>query len=87
MDLDFSPHFRGLLNFQRSLNTLQYYTGTQNGVFIIEVSSIQRSVIERFHCSFPEISQSLTFHACTVCPLYAECADPNILAHLKHHVM
>ena len=35
---------------QRSLNTLQYYTGIQNGVPIIEVSAIQRFVIERFHC-------------------------------------
>ena len=38
-------------SIQRSLNTLQYYTGTQNGVFIIEVSAIQRFVIERFHCT------------------------------------
>ena len=38
-------------SIQRSLNTLQYYTGTQNGVLIIEVSAIQRFVIERFHCS------------------------------------
>ena len=30
---------------------LQYYTGTQNGVLIIEVSTIQRFVIERFHCN------------------------------------
>ena len=30
---------------------LQYYTGTQNGVLIIEVSAIQRFVIERFHCN------------------------------------
>ena len=37
--------------FQRSLNTLQYHTGTQNGVLIIEVSAIQRFVIERFHCT------------------------------------
>ena len=33
-----------------SLNTLQYYTGTQNGVLIIEVFAIQRFAIERFHC-------------------------------------
>ena len=42
-------------SIQRSLNTLQYYTGTQNGVLIIdlelEVSAIQRFVIERFHCT------------------------------------
>ena len=37
-------------SIQRSLNTLQCYTGTQNGVLIIEVSAIQRFVIERFHC-------------------------------------
>ena len=37
---------------QRSFNnTLQYYTGTQNGVLIIEVSTFQRFVIERFHCT------------------------------------
>ena len=35
---------------QRSHNTLQYYTGTQNVVLIIEVSAIQRFVIEGFHC-------------------------------------
>ena len=34
-------------SIQRSFNTLQYYTGTQNGVRIIEVSAIQRFVIER----------------------------------------
>ena len=37
-------------SIQSSLNTLQYYTGTQNGVLIIEVSTFQRFVIERFHC-------------------------------------
>ena len=37
-------------SIQRSLNTLQYHTGTQNGVLIIEVSAIQRFVIEGFHC-------------------------------------
>ena len=37
-------------SIQRSLNTLQYYTRTQNGVLIIEVSAIQRFVKERFHC-------------------------------------
>ena len=36
---------------QRSFSTPQYYTGTQNGVLIIEVSAIQRFVIERFHCT------------------------------------
>ena len=38
-------------SIQRSFNTLQYYTWTQNGVLITEVSAIQRFVIERFHCS------------------------------------
>ena len=37
-------------SIQRSFNTLQYYTGTQNGVLIIEVSTFQRLVIERFQC-------------------------------------
>ena len=37
-------------SIQRSLNTLQYFTGAQNGVLITEVSAIQRFVIERFHC-------------------------------------
>ena len=36
-------------SIQRSLNTLQYYIGTQNGVLITEVSAIQKFVIERFH--------------------------------------
>ena len=38
-------------SIQRSLDTPQYYTGTENGVLIIEVSAIQRFVIERFHCT------------------------------------
>ena len=38
-------------SIQRSLNTLHYSTGTQGGVLIIEISAIQRFVIERFHCS------------------------------------
>ena len=37
-------------SIQRSLNTLHYYTGTQNDVLIIEVSTFQRFVIERSHC-------------------------------------
>ena len=37
-------------SIQRSLHTVQYYTETQNGVLIMEVSVIQRIVIERFHC-------------------------------------
>ena len=39
-------------SIKRSLNTLQYYTGTQNGVLITEVSAIQRFVIERSHCIY-----------------------------------
>ena len=38
-------------SIQRSLNTLQYYTGTQDGVLIIEVSTFRRFVVERFHCT------------------------------------
>ena len=37
-------------SIRRLLNTVQYYTGTQNGVLIVEVSVIWRFVIERFHC-------------------------------------
>ena len=37
-------------SIQWSLNTLQDYTETQNGVLIIEVSAIQRFVIESFRC-------------------------------------
>ena len=48
-DLDVSPYYRGVLTLD-SFNTLQYYTGTQNGVLIIVVAAIQRFVIERFHC-------------------------------------
>ena len=39
-------------SIQRSLNTVQYYTGTQNGVLNIEVSTFQSFVIERFHCTY-----------------------------------
>ena len=46
-------------SIQRSFNTLQYYTGTQNGVLIIEVSSIQRFVIERLHCTSMNAQLSL----------------------------
>ena len=38
-------------SIQRSFDTLQYYNGIQNGVLIIEISAIQRFVIERFHCT------------------------------------
>ena len=53
--------FTKVSSIQRSLNALQYNTGTQNGVLIIEVSAIQRFVIERFHCT-----RILYVH--TVCP-------------------
>ena len=33
-------------SIQRLFDTLQYYSGTQNGVLTIEVSAIQRFVIE-----------------------------------------
>ena len=49
-ELDFSP-FTEVSSIQRSLNTLQYYTVTQNGVLIREVSTNQRFVIERSHCN------------------------------------
>ena len=38
-------------SIRRSRNTLQYYTGTQNGVLIIEVSTFERFVIEGFQCN------------------------------------
>ena len=38
-------------SIKRLFYTLQYYNGTQNGVLIIEVSTFQRFVIERFHCT------------------------------------
>ena len=39
-------------SIQRSFDTLQYYTGRQNGVLIIEVSTFQRFAIERSHCTY-----------------------------------
>ena len=38
-------------SIQRLIYTLQYYTVTQNGVLITEVSAIQRFAIARFHCT------------------------------------
>ena len=38
-------------SIQRSFNMLQYYTGTQNSVLIIEVSTFQRFAIEGFQCT------------------------------------
>ena len=43
-------HITVVSSIQRSFNALQYYTGTQNGVLIIEISTFQRFVIERSHC-------------------------------------
>ena len=39
-------------SIQRSFTTLQYYTGTQNGVLIIDFSAIQRFVIVRLNCIY-----------------------------------
>ena len=58
-------------SIQRSLNTLQYYTGTQDGVLITENSAIQRFVIERFHCSTSQ-------HVCIVV------LDNNVVVSLLH---
>ena len=62
-------------SIQRSLNALQYYTGTQNGVLIIEVSKIQRFVIERvqsilipWYCVV-NISSLCTIRMC-ICTVY-----------------
>ena len=41
-DTEWCPYYRGS-SIQGSFSTLQYYTGTQNGVLITEVSSIQGS--------------------------------------------
>ena len=49
-------------SIQRSLNTLQYYTGTENGVLIIEVPAIQRIVIERLHCTCTYVQ--ILIHVC-----------------------
>ena len=38
-------------SIQGSLNILQYHAGTQYGVLTTEVSTFQRFVIERFHCT------------------------------------
>ena len=64
-------------SIQRSLNTLQYYTGTQNGVLITEVSAIRRFVIERFHCIVISIGK---LWLCMRRKLYrtSECAEFNL---------
>ena len=49
-------------SIQRSLNTLQYHTGTQKGVLIIEVSTFQRFVIERSHCIYIDMYVHVYVH-------------------------
>ena len=51
-----------LSSIQRSLNTLQYYTETQNGVLTVEVSANQRFVIERFHCTTIPVGRIFIIH-------------------------
>ena len=63
-DLMSSPYYRGVLN-QRSFSTLQYYTGTQNGVLITEVSAIQRFVIERSQCICIEYTCAVHTRICS----------------------
>ena len=50
-------------SIQRSFDTLQYYTGTQNGVLTIEVSIFQRFLIERSNriCIHTDSTQSCTY--------------------------
>ena len=48
-------------SIQRSFNAVQYYTGRHNGVLIIEVSTFQRFVIERFHCTMYVTSTMYVF--------------------------
>ena len=53
----YKGHFGTLIpvqvsSIQRSLITLQYYTGTQNGVLIIEVFAFQKFVIGSSVCIF-----------------------------------
>ena len=55
-------------SMQRSLNTLQYYTGTQNGVLIIEVSTFQSFLIEWFHCTMScKYIHTYHMYSCIVC--------------------
>ena len=54
-------------SIQRSFNTLQYYTGTQNGVLIIEASTFQRFVIEWFQC----MSYVCITHYTYICKLFS----------------
>ena len=48
-------------SIQRSFNTLQYYTGTQNCVLITEVSSIQRSfsTLQYYGTNYKKIDASV----------------------------
>ena len=57
-DLKFSPQYTEVSSIRRSLNTLQYYTETQKDVLIIEVSTFQRLVIEKFPCRRYVMSES-----------------------------
>ena len=49
-DLRMSPDDKGFLHSE-VVNTLQYYTGTENSVLIIDISTFQRFVIERSNCN------------------------------------
>ena len=65
---------------QKSLNALQYYTETQNGVLITEVPAIQRFVIERSHCIHTVY--------CTIC---SHTTHPDVTVYLSlsvavHHI-
>ena len=52
-------------SIQRLFDTLQYYTGTQNGVLIIEVFAIQKLVIGRFHCTYVRTYYNIKMLTCT----------------------
>ena len=64
-------------SIQKSFNTLKYYTGTQNGVLITEVSTFQRLVIERFHCTryitilHRKVSSVYTVQSSHVCQIFS----------------
>ena len=49
-DLNLNPHHRGF-PYLKPFHTLQKYTKWRNGVYMIGIPSIQRIVIEKFHCS------------------------------------
>ena len=68
-------------SIQRSFNTLQYYTGTHNGVLIIEVSAVQRFVIEGSHCAvIPHIYIAHVLYSFTQLYLIVYCTySPDII--------